>query len=64
MESVILYKVVFEQLCIDMIDYNNLGYFSELWCFLKMAITRKIEVGISSNFLYTQHKDISLYQKI
>ena len=28
------------------------GYFSKIGHFLKMAITRKIEVGISSNFLH------------
>ena len=31
-------------------DYS-LGYFSDFGSFLKMAITRKIEVGISSNLL-------------
>ena len=31
----------------------SLGYFSNFWCFLKMAITRKIEVRISSNFLHS-----------
>ena len=31
-------------------DYST-GILSRFWCFLKMAITRKIEVGISSNFL-------------
>ena len=29
----------------------SLRYFSNFWCFLKMVITRKIEVGISSNLL-------------
>ena len=29
------------------------GYFSEIGIFLKMAITRKIEVRISSNFLHS-----------
>ena len=29
------------------------GHFSEIGHFLKMAITRKIEVGISSNFLHS-----------
>ena len=31
----------------------SLGYFSEFWHFLKMAVTRKIEVRISSNFLHS-----------
>ena len=31
-------------------DYS-LGYFSDFGSFLKLAITRKIEVGISSNLL-------------
>ena len=29
------------------------GYFSDFGIFFKMAITRKIEVGISSNFLHS-----------
>uniref|UniRef100_A0A1X7U3R6 Uncharacterized protein n=1 Tax=Amphimedon queenslandica TaxID=400682 RepID=A0A1X7U3R6_AMPQE len=31
----------------------SLGYFSDFWRFLKMAVTRKIEVGISSNLLHS-----------
>ena len=33
-------------------DYST-GIFSKFWCFLKMAITLKIEVGISSNLLHS-----------
>ena len=29
----------------------SLSYFSDFGSFLKVAVTRKIEVGISSNFL-------------
>ena len=29
------------------------GYFSKFWRFLKMAVTRKIEVGINSNLLHS-----------
>ena len=29
----------------------SLGYFSDFGSFLKVAVTRKIEVGISSNLL-------------
>ena len=29
------------------------GIFSDFWCFLKMAVTRKIEVGIGSNLLHS-----------
>ena len=31
----------------------NTGIFSKIGRFLKMAITQKIEVGISSNFLHS-----------
>ena len=31
--------------------YYSLGYFSDFGSFFKMAVTRKIEVGISSNLL-------------
>ena len=31
----------------------SLRYFSDFWLFLKMAITQKIEVGISSNLLHS-----------
>ena len=33
--------------------YYSLRYFSDFGLFLKMAVTRKIEVGISSNFLHS-----------
>ena len=33
-------------------DYST-GKFSEIGSFLKMAITQKIEVGISSNFVHS-----------
>ena len=40
-------------------DYS-LGYFSKFCHFLKMAITRKIEVGISSNLLHSISKFICI----
>ena len=39
-------------------DYS-LRYFSDFWSFLKMAVTRKIEVGITSNFLHSIFTTIS-----
>ena len=36
------------------------GYFSENDSFLKLAITRKIEVGISSNFLHSIRTSICI----
>ena len=39
----------------------SLGYFSEIGLFLKKAITRKIFVGISSNFLHSIRISIYLY---
>ena len=31
----------------------SLGYFTEFWCFLKMAVTWKFEFRITSNFLHS-----------
>ena len=31
----------------------SLRYFSDFWSFLKLTVTRKIEVGISSNLLHS-----------
>ena len=36
------------------------GNFSEFWDFHKMAITSKIEVGISSNFLHSKSTSICI----
>ena len=40
-------------------DYS-LRYFSDFWSFLKMAVTRKIEVGMSSNFLHSIRTSICI----
>ena len=42
-------------------DYYSTGYFSEIGIFLKMAITQKVLVGISSNFLHSIYKYINMY---
>ena len=36
------------------------GYFSKIGSFYKMAITRKFELGISSNFLYSIRTSICI----
>ena len=38
----------------------NTGHFSEIGSFFKMAITQKIEVGISSNFPYSIRTSICI----
>ena len=48
-------KVILEKTMI-----YSLGYFSEFWCFLKMAITQKIQVGISSNLLHSKSTSICI----
>ena len=40
------------------------GYFSEIGPFLQMAITQKIEVGISSNFLHSIRTSICIRKVI